>query len=594
MQQIPLEPVSFQHVKITDGFWKSRIDTNRDVTARVCVDQCEQTHRIENFRVASGRKAGTFGGIYYNDSDVYKVLEGIAYMLMDHGDPALEKTADDIIDDICAAQQEDGYLYTYFTLNTPENRWTDMSFHEAYCLGHMVEGAVAYHRATGKDKWLKAAIRAVRQMMSVIGPGKKHWVTGHEELELALVTLYRHTGDESFLDYAQWLVDERGHGHLSTPMYANKDFFKPEYCQDDVPARELSRVTGHAVRAMYYYSALADIASLKGDKALEAALLRLWNNVVPANYYITGGIGQSAHNEGFTRDWSLPNLTAYCETCAAVGMALWNHRMNLLTGEAKYADIVETEMYNGILSGVSLSGDRFFYVNPLSSVGAHHRQRWYGTSCCPTNIVRFLPSVGGYAYATDDGGVYVNQYLPGRAELTTKAGEVELCVNTNYPWDGQISISVIKAPDGARLSLRIPGWCKSWSITQNGASVAPICEKGYAALSVRADNRVELTLDMPVRLERADPRVVEDAGRVAVARGPIVYCAEEVDNPGIVSEYFPAEKSISVSAQAQLASADGLPDGTVALSMDGVTLIPYCLWDNRAAGAMAVWLKERP
>ena len=594
MQQTSLEPVPFQHVRISDGFWKRRIDINREVTARVCIEQCEITHRIDNFRVAAGRKPGKFEGIYYNDSDIYKVLEGIAYMLMDRADPSLEKTADEIIDDICAAQQEDGYLYTFYTLNTPEYRWTDMSFHEAYCLGHMIEGAVAYDRATGKDKWLKAAIRAVRQMMSVIGPGKKHWVTGHEEIELALVLLYRHTGDESFLDFAQWLVDERGHGHLSTPLYAHKDFFKPEYCQDDVPARQLSRVTGHAVRAMYYYSALADLAALKDDKELLAALLRLWSNVIPGNYYITGGIGQSAYNEGFTRDWSLPNLTAYCETCAAIGMALWNHRMNLLTHEAKYADVVETEMYNGILSGVSLPGDRFFYVNPLSSAGTHHRRPWYGTSCCPTNIIRFLPSVGGYAYAIGEEGVYINQYLPGSADIPTKAGNVKLLTETNYPWDGQVAIQVEESPDAIDLMLRIPGWCKDYTLTVNGTPVSPILEKGYAWLSVKARDRVELLFVMPVRREYADPRVAEDKGRVAVARGPVIYCAEEVDNPGIVSEYFPAEKTLSASAQTKLIKVNDLPVDTVALNIGGVTMIPYCLWDNRSAGAMAVWLKENP
>ena len=589
MSRTTFEPVPFHRVSIADGFWKSRIQTNRTVTAVANIEQCEKTHRIDNFRRTAGRQAGGFEGIYYNDSDVYKVLEGVAYMLMDGADPALERVADGIIDDICAAQQPDGYLYNYFTLADPAHRWTDMNYHEAYCLGHMIEGAVAYAQATGKDKWLNTAIRAVRQMMSVIGPGKKHWVTGHEEIELALVRLYRHTGDRSFLDYALWLVNERGHGHLQTPLNP-ETILKPVYCQDDVPARELRRVTGHAVRAMYYYSALADLAALTDDEGLRAALLRLWDNVVPANLYITGGIGQSAHNEGFTRDWSLPNLTAYCETCAAIGMALWNHRMNLMTGDAKYADIVEREMYNGILSGVSLSGDLFFYVNPLSSVGNHHRQRWYHTSCCPTNVVRFLPSVGGYAYAAAEGRVVVNQYLPGEAEIALPGGAVRLSVRTEYPWQGRIALSVAEAPAGTAVSLRIPGWCAAFTLSVNGEAVSPAKENGYVTVPASSGCEIVLDLHMPVRRERADERVIEDRGRVAVARGPIVYCAEECDNPGFVSEYFPAEISLG-DDEARLFAPEGLPGGTVGVDIGGVKLIPYALWDNRAPGAMAVWLK---
>ena len=586
MHDTIFSPVPFHCITMSDGFWKDRITTNRTVTALANIDQCEKTHRIDNFRRSAGRQQGGFEGIYYNDSDVYKVLEGVAYMLMGGVDPELERVADGIIDDICAAQQPDGYLYNYFILAEPGHRWTDMNYHEAYSLGHMVEAAVAYDQATGKDKWLRTAIRAVRQMMDEIGPGKKHWVTGHEELELALVKLYRHTGDESYLEYAQWLVDERGHGHLRTPL--NPDtILKPVYCQDDVPARQLQKVTGHAVRAMYYYSALADLAALKKDDALKKTLFRLWHNVVPANFYITGGIGQSAHNEGFTHDWSLPNQTAYCETCAAIGMALWNHRMNLLTGDAKYADIVEREMYNGILSGVSLKGDTFFYVNPLSSVGNHHRQKWYHTSCCPTNIVRFLPSVGGYAYATDESRVIVNQYLPGKATI----GETQLSVQTAYPWDGHIALIAECAPEGALLSLRIPGWCDRYTLLNNNEPFAAQIENGYVTLPVKTGDRIELNLDMPVRRVRADERVLEDRGRIAVMRGPIVYCAEACDNPGFVDEYFPAELSLT-DDEAGLFTPDGLPADTIGIRIGDVKLVPYALWDNRAPGAMAVWLKQ--
>ena len=318
MAFVNLNPVGFQNVNIADGFWRKRIHAVSTETAWTCIDECEKTHRIDNFRRAGGLQEGGFEGIFFNDSDVYKVLEGVAYVLMTERDEKLEAKADEIIDAICAAQQPDGYLYTYFTLNTPENRWVDMDHHEAYCLGHMIEGAIAYAQATGKDKWLKVACRAVDQMMKVNGPEGQHWITGHQEIELALVRLYRHTGDEKYIRYAQWLVEERGHGHLRIPISAAKDFFIPEYCQDDKPVRELERVTGHAVRAMYYYSGVTDLAAILGEESYDAAMQRVWNNVVPANFYVTGGIGQSAHNEGFTRDWSLPNLTAYCETLSLI------------------------------------------------------------------------------------------------------------------------------------------------------------------------------------------------------------------------------------------------------------------------------------
>ncbi len=589
-----LRPVTFEHVEILDGFWKDRIRAICRETARVCVEECERTHRIDNFRRAAGLQEGPFEGIYFNDSDVYKVLEGIACVLMTEPDQELEARADEIIDAICAAQQPDGYLYTFYTLNTPQLRWTDMSRHEAYCLGHMIEGALAYRQATGKDKWLAAAIRAVGQMMSVIGPEGRHWVTGHEEIELALVRLYRHTGDRKYLEYAQWLIDERGHGHLSVPR-DEFDFFTPEYCQDDKPIRELSRVTGHAVRAMYYYTAAADVASITGDKAMEAALDRIWNSVVPANMYLTGGIGQSAGNEGFTRDWSLPNLTAYCETCAAIGMAFWNQRMGFRKGERRYADLVERELYNGILSGISLRGDTFFYENPLASVGTHHRRRWYGCSCCPTNLIRFIPSVGGYMYSTEDDTIWVNQFIHSDARFDTASGAVGILMETGYPWDGEVSLRLTRAEGAREIRIRIPGWCRSAVVRRNGGEVAWDPEAGYAVMTARAGDIITLSMEMPVRLERADPRVKEDAGRAAVMRGPLVYCAEQTDNQGfdLCPEYFPAEITLDASAGFEARYEKDLLGGVTAITGGGLKLIPYYAWDNREPGAMAVWMKEK-
>ncbi|MGI6653573.1 MAG: glycoside hydrolase family 127 protein [Christensenellales bacterium] len=580
-------PVSFERVTGINGFWKDRMDAVRETTVRVCLDYCKSTGRIANFRKAAGWEQGAHQGIYFDDSDVYKVLEGVAYLLTDGRCPALEQEADEIIDAICAAQWDDGYINTYYTLTDREKRWTDMARHEAYCIGHMVEGAIAYAQATGKTKWLDTAIRAVEHMMDVFGPGKRTWITCHQELELALVRLWRHTGRQDFLHFAQFLVEQRGHGHLKSELF-EKYGFGPDYCQDDVPARELTRVTGHAVRAMYYYSALADIAAITADQGLYAALLRLWADVVPGNLYLTGGIGQDAANEGFTRPFHKPNLTAYCETCAAIGMALWNQRMNLLTGEAKYADLVETELYNGVLAGLQLDGSKFFYENPLSSVGKHHRKPWYGCSCCPTNLVRFVPSVGGYAYAVQDSMLVVNQFVPGTARVPMAQGEAVLTVDTRYPLDGQVHLHVTGPVQNLRL--RKPGWCTSWTLTVNGKNIQPEMQNGYLDVPVQADDHIAFSMDMPVRVVNDDPRVLENQGRVAVCRGPLVYCAEECDNPGFVREYFHAELPMGTGAW-HTQHADML-GGIVLLKNDQRTLIPYYAWDNREPGAMTVWMRE--
>lgn len=593
MQFANLFPVPFNQVHLSDGFWAQRKHTVRKNTAVVCLDQCDRTGRVSNFLRAAKLEEGGFEGIYFNDSDVYKVLEGVAYVLMEGGDDALARRADQVIDAICAAQLDDGYLYTYYTLTGLEKRWTDMAYHEAYCLGHMIEGAIAYAQATGKDKWLRTAIRAVEQMMDVFGPGKRHWVTGHQEIELALVRLYRYTGDARFLEFAEFLVDERGHGHLVSEEF-DRIGFNEAYCQDDLPARELSRVTGHAVRAMYYYSAMADIASIRQDEKLAEALEKLWANVSPGNLYITGGIGQSSDNEGFTEDFSLPNLTAYCETCASIGMALWNQRMNLMTGDAKYADLVEREMYNGILAGISLDGKKFFYDNPLSSVGKYNRSEWFGCSCCPTNLVRFIPSVAGYAYATSGKRLYVNQFIPGEATIAVEGGTIEMSVETAYPYGEQVSIFVRKAPNGATLCIRRPGWCAGYQCSVNGqAKDADVLDKGYLLTPVHDGDRVEITVAMPVRLTHCDERVKENIGRVAVEKGPFVFCAEEIDNPGRVREYFHAFKELHTGATIQAHHDDDMLGGVDVVDIGDTRLIPYYVWNNRGKGAMAVWLREK-
>lgn len=582
-------PVTFEKVNNIQGFWKERIAAVRIQTARICLDECEKTGRLANFRRAAGRDEGPFQGRYYNDSDVYKVLEGIAYLLMDERDTTLEAEADQIIDDICAAQWEDGYINTFYTLTDPESRWTDMARHEDYCIGHMIEAAIAYYQATGKDKWLKAAKRAAEHMMSLFGPGKRHWVVGHQEPELALVRLWRLTGQEGYLNFAAWLIEERGKGHLESAAFERLNF-KSDYVQDDVPARQLNKVVGHAVRAMYYYSAIADIAMVTSDEELRDALLRLWANVVPANLYITGGIGQEAHHEGFTRDFHKPNLTAYCETCASIGMAYWNHRMNLMEGDAKYADLVEKELYNGILSGISLKGDLFFYENPLSSVGTHNRQPWYECSCCPTNLIRFIPAVGGYVFAVDGSTLIINQYISSASTITVNDVETKINIQTNYPWEGKVLIKVEQVGACERLKLRKPGWCNDWTLNKNDKEFHADKHLGYLEVGVTSGDELCFTMDMPAVYHRDDPRVLENTGRIALTRGPMLYCAEEVDNPGIVREYFHAVANMK--DQATEIIRQNLGEVQVHLKSGQRHLVPYYSWNNRGQGAMAVWLKE--
>lgn len=584
-----LEPIPFDRVKVLGGLWKERIDTVRNVTTRACVAKCEETGRVDNFRKASGRMKGEFEGIFFNDADVYKTIEAIGYVLRDEPDDELRAIADKLVDEVCAAQLDDGYLFTFFELGNLKDRWTDMDHHEAFCVGQIVEAGIAYLEATGDRRLYEAGLRAVDQMMRTLKSYPDGWINGHEGIEMALVHLYRYTGEQKYLDDAIWFVEQRGHVKLRLPISHYKTFFTDEYCQNNVPVRELQRVTGHAVRATYYYSGVADIASITGERALVEALERVWNHLLSSNTYITGGIGQSSFNEGFSSDYSLPNLHAYCETCASVGMAFWNHRMNLIDGEAKYADVVETQIMNGILSGLSLSGDHYFYENPLASTGVAHRREWFNVPCCPTNLVRFVPSIGGYIYAQAEDGVYVNQFIDSR--LTTEQG-VRLRMETNYPWEGEICIRVEDCPEGMALSVRKPGWCERWTLSVNGAASDAQPVGGYFRLKVNAGDEIALSLDMTPRRAYADPRVKEDAGRVAVLRGPVVYCAEEIDNPGIPTEYFHADAALPKSAPLTVESRPDLFGGVATVRAGELTLIPYCMWDNRSAGGMAVWLRE--
>lgn len=583
-----IEQIDFFHVKINDNFWSPRLSKHVSATLPVCIDQIEnQTGRIRNFENAA-KGEGEHSGIFFDDSDVYKALEGMAYSLINNPDPELEKKADEWIDKFAAAQQPDGYINTFYTLTGLDKRWTNMDKHEMYCAGHMIEAGVAYYQATGKRKLLDVCIRMTDHMMSQFGPGKRHWVPGHEEIELALVKLYQTTQEQKYLDFAYWLLEERGHGHGTM---GDEGKWNPVYYQDIVPVRQLTDISGHAVRCMYLYCGMADVAALKNDTGYIAAMDRLWDDVVHRNMYITGGVGSSHDNEGFTEDYDLPNLDAYCETCASVGMVLWNQRMNQLTGDSKYIDVLERSLYNGALAGISLGGDRFFYVNPLESKGDHHRQEWYGCACCPSQLSRFLPSIGNYIYASSDDALWVNLYIGNTGQIRIGETDILLTQETDYPWDGSVKLTISTSqPLEKEIRLRIPNWCKTYDLSINGKRINVSEEKGYAVIKDwKSQDVIALDMDMPVEIVAADPHVKENFGKRAIQRGPLVYCMEEIDNP----VYFD-QIQLSPSTTFQTAFASDILNGIKTIKTNGraqsATFIPYYAWDNRKAGKMRVWI----
>jgi hypothetical protein len=620
----PVQPIPFTHVRIDDGFWQPRLRTNRRVTIPYDFQTCEETGRIDNFAKAAGWLDGEFEGIRFNDSDVFKVIEGAAYALSRHPDPALDAYLDDLIAKIAAAQEDDGYLFTTRTID-PDNpardagemRWSSLrGSHELYNLGHLYEAAVAHYRATGKRALLDVALRSADLVADLFGPDKLRDVPGHEEIEIGLVKLYRVTGEGRYLDLARFFVEERGraHGH-------RRELYGP-YAQDHAPVVEQDAAVGHAVRAGYLYAGVADVAALTGDADLLDAIDRIWEDVVARKLYITGGIGARHEGEAFGAPYELPNATAYNETCAAIANVLWNHRLFLLHGDAQYLDVLERTLYNGFLAGVGFSGRAFFYPNPLAAdgetafnKGAATRQPWFGCSCCPTNVVRLLPSLPGYVYARQAGRVYVNLYIAGEATLAVNDTEVRLTQATRYPWDGDVAITVTPArPRAFELRLRVPGWARGRPVPSdlyrysdptappvtlavNGAPVPLELAQGFAVISRtwRPGDSVTLHLPMPVRRVLSHPQVTENAGRVALERGPLVYCAEGVDHAVSVFDLVvPAAAELVVQREPEL-----LPGVTVVRGpalADGapveLTAIPYYAWSHRGVGEMAVWLRR--
>ncbi len=624
-QTKPIEPVSFSEVTITDNFWKPRIEQVATTTLEACIYQTEvKTSRIRNFEVVAGTRKGKFEGIFYDDSDVFKALEAIAYSLKNKPNAALEKRADEWIDKIAVAQQADGYINTYYTLTGLDKRWTDMSMHEDYNGGHLIEAAVAYYQATGKRKLLDVSIRFADHFLSLFGPAKKHWVTGHQELELAFVKLYKATNDKKYLDHAKWLLDERGHKYAQG--YTWTEWKDTAYAQDVKPVKDQTEITGHAVRAMYMYTGAADVAALTGDKGYMNAMKTVWEDVVHRNMYITGGIGSSGNNEGFSVDYDLPNEQAYCETCASVGMVFWNQRMNLLTGESKYFDVLERSLYNGALDGLSLSGDRFFYGNPLASNGKHFRKEWFGTACCPSNIARLVSSLGDYIYNKSRDAVWINLYVSSKANVTLNKTVVAIEQKSNYPWEGDVTISINPEKKSTFLAmLRLPGWATGETvpgglyhfekpsaspilIKVNGKDFSYTIDKGYAVLSREWKKGDVISLSMPMEIKEVTSKetIKGNEGRVALQRGPLVYCVEGADNDGqawniVVPENTRYTSSFDagllngvVKIQANVpvvtVAADGLSINT---QTKMITAIPYYSWCNRGSNAMQVWLPRK-
>ncbi|MBN1362111.1 MAG: glycoside hydrolase family 127 protein [Sedimentisphaerales bacterium] len=616
----PVRPVAFTEVKLTDAFWAPRIETNRKVTIPYAFGQCEQTGRIDNFALAGGLIEGEDKGDFpFDDTDPYKILEGASYVLSVRPDPELDQYLDALIAKIAAAQEDDGYLYTCRTNQCErlkgwfgDARWEKVAAHshELYNMGHLYEAAAAHYQATGKRNLLDIALKNADLLATVFGPGNNEDAPGHQVIEMGLVKLYRVTGDEQYLNLAKFFLDTRGPGG-------------EPYSQAHQKPYEQSEAVGHAVRATYMYSGMADVAAMTADARYLDTIGRIWDDVVAKKLYLTGGIGARGQGEAFGDAYELPNETAYCETCAAIGNVYWNHRMFLSSGDAKYLDVLERSLYNGVISGVSLEGNRFFYPNPLASRGQHERSPWFGCACCPGNIARFIASVPGYVYAQTDNKLYVNLYAQGTATVKAGGQAVRLTQETEYPWDGQVKLTVEPERAGRfAIYLRIPGWARGEPVPSdlyrhveapetrvglkiNDQRARLVMEKGFARLDREWNEGdvVELYLPMPIRQVLAHEQVEDNAGRVALERGPLVYCVEGPDNAGHVFDLMVnGNSSLAPVRRADLLGGVTTLEGkAVALryAEDGkaifgserdVVAIPYYAWAHRGPGPMAVWL----
>jgi DUF1680 family protein len=639
----PIRPVPFTQVKLADNFWLPRLKTNTDVTIPASFQRCEATNRVKNFEMAAA-KSGKFATTFpFDDTDIYKTIEGASYSLSLYPDEHLKEYVDALIAKVAAAQEPDGYLYTARTIDPAhphswagKERWEkerELS-HELYNSGHLYEAAVAHYQATGQKNFLNIALKNADLVCAVFGPGKRAVAPGHEIVEMGLVKLYRVTGQSKYLQTAKFFLDQRGQYKGYDPK--SKDEWKNgQYWQDDKPVVAQTEAVGHAVRAEYLYSAMADVAALTGDKPLLAAVDTIWNNMVTKKMYVQGGTGSVAGGERFGDNYELPNGTAYNETCASVADVYWNQRMFQLHGDAKYADIMEKVLYNGLISGVGLDGKSFFYSNAMqvknsASFPASEpaRSGWFDCSCCPTNLARLFPSLPGYVYGQHANDVYVNLFVSGTADLTVNKKRVQLVQQNNYPWDGALKFTVNPAAGTTdfTLMMRVPGWARGEAMPSNlytfatpsagprvdikinGQSATYVLRNGYAVLprKWRKGDVVEMTLPMDIRRVVANPNVKDDVGKVALQRGPIMYCAEWPDNQGKAANIIvPPTASFTAAFRPDLLNGvttltATVPTvqineaaGTIQTVPQTLTAIPYYAWANRGKGEMTVWFPAK-
>jgi hypothetical protein len=617
----PLRAVPFESVELRDSFWKPRLTTNRTVTIPHIFRQNEETGRVDNFRKAAGELPGRYEGRRFNDTDVYKAIEAASYALAQEPDPALEAEVDELIEIVAKAQEADGYLFPARTIDpgapapgVGRERWIHESAgsHELYNAGHLIEAAVAYYRATGKRSLLDVAIRFADLVDRDFGPDARRDVPGHEEIELALAKLADVTGETRYVALAKFFLDERGREHDGAPYSADTDFAiynDLPYKQDHLPVTEQRKAVGHAVRATYLYTGMADALARTEAPGYQESLEAIWQDVVGTKLYLTGGIGSRGTFESFGEDYELPNATAYTETCAAIGNDLWNHRMFLASGDPRFLDVMEWILYNGALSGVSAKGDAFFYRNPLESSGGVERSTYFDVACCPANIARLLAHLPGFVYASRGDEAFVNLFVASEAEVALHSGNVVIEQETRYPWEGRVLLRLrTERPIDMTLHLRIPGWARGASplpgdlyrfvrasapapaLRVMGESVPLPADAGFASIERRwrEGDEVEIDLPMPVRRVQAKDAVEGNRGRLALTRGPLLYAFEAVDNGGTLEGAFLPEDSALDSA-----FREDVLGGVTVVRGGGLTAVPYFAWANRGPGEMVVWMPTR-
>ncbi|NIK76172.1 hypothetical protein FHS15_001279 [Paenibacillus castaneae] len=646
------KPVSLKQVEIRDNFWKYYIDLVRDVVVPYQweaindrVEGAERSGAVSNFKIAAGMEKGDFYGFVFQDTDVAKWLEAVAYLLISKRDAALEQVADEMIDIIGEAQEPSGYLNTYFTIKAPEQKWTNLTeCHELYSAGHMIEAGVAYFQATGKRKLLDIVCRVADDIAVVFGdgPGQIAGYDGHQEIELALVKLYDVTGDRKYLELSRYFIDKRGakpsffieeaeRRGWTSHWSKNKIHIDHEYFQAHLPVREQDTAAGHAVRVVYMLAGMADVARETGDQSLVDACRRLWDNIVSKQMYITGGIGSMAAGEAFSFDYDLPNDTVYAETCASIGLIFFAHRMLQLEPNSRYADVLERALYNTVIAGMSRDGRHFFYVNPLEvapdtcegkNKNFNHvkpvRQEWFGCACCPPNIARLLASLGEYMYSVSGHTIYSHLYIGGEVVLAIDDAQIQLNQHSNLPWEGTVRYEVtVDRPIAFELALRVPDWSSKAVVQVNGEAYAigDQLVDGYIKINREwvSGDVVELVLEMPIMRVRSHPLVRRNAGKVALQRGPLVYCIEEADNGSQLQQLLlPQDSKLEATFDnklvggVQVIRAEALrlqfeqwgaelyrSNADAALEQENVTFIPYYAWANRGKGEMTVWVKER-